>query len=144
MNKMYKHDIWALIFFLALVGVACCSCKSTSSVENTTEIHTDTIYISKQKTDSIWIHDSIYEKEYIQGDTVILYKYVEKVRYKDRLVLDTIYKSKIDTVYQYKKEVVTKEVSFFSKVKTGLFSILIGGLLAGLAYVAWKVYRIFS
>lgn len=70
----------------------------------------DTIYISKKVTDSVWVerltHDSIYIHE--KGDTVIVEKWHTEYRdrWRDRLLTDTVYQHKCDTI----REVFTNEV----------------------------------
>ena len=70
----------------------------------------DTIYISKKVTDSVWVerltHDSIYIHE--KGDTVMVEKWHTEYRdrWRDRLLTDTVYQHKCDTI----REVFTNEV----------------------------------
>jgi hypothetical protein len=63
------------------------------------EVH-DTTYIEKK--------DSIYHTIFQQGDTVYNTKYVEKIKYKNRIV------NKTDTVYQAKE--IIKEKTIEKKV----------------------------
>jgi hypothetical protein len=70
----------------------------------------DTIYISKKVTDSVLVerltHDSIYIHE--KGDTVMVEKWHTEYRdrWRDRLLTDTVYQHKCDTI----REVFTNEV----------------------------------
>ena len=68
-------------------------CKSVEYVPMV-EHKTDTTYITKNHRDSIYVHDSTYIHE--RGDTV----WVERwhTRWRDRLLLDTIYQATHDTI----------------------------------------------
>lgn len=85
---------WLTVVFI--VG-AVYSCRSYPDITEDMFIH-DTCYISRVLHDSVYSHDSIYVKEYLQGDTV----HVEKTKYctmfKERVVHDTCYVAKHDTV----------------------------------------------
>ena len=57
-------------------------------------IKTDTTYINKVQRDSIYQLDSIYIRD--KGDTVLITK--TKYIYRDKLVRDTVYTSRVDSV----------------------------------------------
>lgn len=57
-------------------------------------VKTDSIYITLNRRDSIYMRDSVYVRE--KGDTVYQYKY--KYLYVDRAVHDTLYINKVDSV----------------------------------------------
>jgi hypothetical protein len=93
------HMILTMIVFIVLLCIvlSMISCTTTKYVE-VPVTHTDTLIQTKVQRDSIWKHDSIYLHEWMKGDTV----YIEKTRwltdYKERLRIDTVYKSRIDTI----------------------------------------------
>ena len=72
-------------------------------------------YITKEVHDTLREHtsDSVFEKIYVRGDTVFRTKYVEKTRWKDRIVEkhDTCWRDSVATEY---KE-ITKEVVKYPK-----------------------------
>ena len=94
--QMLKAIIIGMIA-VALITLFC-GCKTVTKVVEVEKVRTDTTYITKHQRDSIHVHDSVYLHEYTLGDTV----YIEKVRWrtdiKEKLRIDTIYKSKTDTV----------------------------------------------
>lgn len=57
-------------------------------------IKTDTTYINKVQRDSIYLLDSVYILD--RGDTVLITQ--TKYLYRDKLVHDTVYASKTDSV----------------------------------------------
>ena len=122
----YKHQALltlVLLIFAIFLGMLT-SCKSSKEVEYITK--TDTVVNVINKRDSVMLHDSIYEKEYINGDTVYLYKYIERVRYNDILLHDSIYINRTDTVT--KKVEVTKR-SFFNGLSGVIFEVSIIALV---------------
>lgn len=83
--------------FILLVILALFSCKHTEIVTSD-KVRTDTMYVNKWQHDSIHVHDSIYLHEHIKGDTVFIEKTSWHTHYKDRIVVDTAYISRTDTL----------------------------------------------
>lgn len=69
------------------------SCRTTEYVP-VEIVKTDTTYINKVQRDSIYQLDSIYILD--RGDTILITK--TKYLYKDRLVRDTVYRSRVDSI----------------------------------------------
>ena len=96
--KAYKGCAWSIMGFLAwllflFMVWALVGCKSIEYVP-VVEHKTDTTYITKNHRDSIYVHDSTYIHE--RGDTVWIERW--HTRWRDRLLLDTIYEAVHDTV----------------------------------------------
>lgn len=109
-----------LLGLLALLG-----CKQTEYV-TVEKVSHDTTYIKTHQRDSVWLHDSTFVHE--KGDTLLIEKWHTK--YREKIVHDTTYISKCDTVpvpYPV-KEYVEKKLNFFQKMTMtiGGFAILIG------------------
>lgn len=85
-----KTIIYILIILLAS---AICSCRSVEYVPRETIKH-DTMYINKLIKDSIYLKDSVYIHS--KNDTVFVEKY--KYQYIDKVVRDTSYVVKSDTI----------------------------------------------
>lgn len=111
-----------LIYILTiLLTSAICSCKSIQYVPVVT-VKSDTTYINKLQRDSIYERDSIFIRS--QGDTVLIEKF--KYKYVDRLVRDTSYVSRVDSIqvpYPVEKQ-LTRWESF--KMSVGGYAIVIG------------------
>ena len=88
------------------------------------------------RIDSIWQyqHDSVFVRE--KGDTV--YKYVEKIRYRDRFRIDTLVSVRElhDTTVVERK--VDKPLSKIQKAKIGAFWWLLCGLILCLGWIFRK------
>lgn len=106
----------ATICYLAvlMMAVALCillgGCTTTKYV-TVPEYHTDTLRVSRNIRDSIYVHDSIWVSEQQRGDTILLTITKWLTKYVERLSHDTIYQSKTDSVpapYPVEKKVPAK------------------------------------
>lgn len=69
------------------------SCRTTEYVP-VEVVRSDTTYINKMQRDSIYQLDSVYILD--RGDTILITK--TKYLYRDKLVYDTVYRSRVDSV----------------------------------------------
>lgn len=105
--KLYNYIIKKVSRCITLAPFMCLllvsySCRTVKYVPVET-VKVDTTYINKLQRDSIYMLDSVYVKE--KGDTVLIEKY--KYLYRDKLVRDTMYISKVDSIqvpYPVEKE----------------------------------------
>ena len=97
--------VLALMFLVSL-----CSGCSPKIIENTIVKH-DTTYIQKLRHDSVYVKDSVFVHLWHEGDTV----YVERDRWhtewRDRIIHDSLYLSRRDTVRVTKTQEVAKPLS---------------------------------
>ena len=87
-------------------------CKQIEYVPIEIQTH-DTVYQSKIERDSVWLHDSILVKE--KGDSVFIEKWHTKIR--EVLKVDTVYRSKSDTVTIPKPYPVEQKPTFTQRMK---------------------------
>ena len=128
------------IIVMLLSAVVMVSCKTKEYVP-VVEHHTDTLRLVQHHRDSIYLHDSTFVREYIQGDTVRIITEMWHTKYRDRLKMDTIYRSRTDSVpvpYPVVKEVAAK-LSAWQKFRLHLANILL--MVVGL-FVGLKIYRL--
>lgn len=78
---------------IALLFLFLSSCKTIETTSN--KYITDTCYITRYTTDSIWIKDSVWVKD--SGDTILIKEWHTK--YIDKSRIDTFYSAHIDTCY---------------------------------------------
>lgn len=103
----------------------------------------DTIYISKKVTDSVWVerltHDSIYIHE--KGDTVLVEKWHTEYRdrWRDRLLTDTVYQHKCDTIREVFTNEVEKSLTWWQQTRMdiGGWAIVALAILAGILLRSW-------
>ncbi len=124
-------------FVMIMVGLALCalfgSCTTTQYVP-VPEYHTDTVRISHNTHDSIYVHDSTYIKE--AGDTVRIERWHTK--YIEKQVHDTIYQSRTDSVpkpYPFVK-VVERELTTNQK------GLMILGAVALMVFLVWVIFKL--
>lgn len=142
-ERMKAGCLQGVAFFVMLiVGLALCallgSCTTTKYVP-VPEYHTDTLRISHNTRDSIYVHDSTYIKE--NGDTMLIERW--HTQWRDRIVRDTIYQSKRDSI-PYPVEVtkeVPAELTWWQQARMHVGGIVIYGLLIALFIYIFKLYR---
>ena len=118
---------------LAVLAAVLTGCKQTEYVV-VPEYHTDTLRVAQIVTDSVYKHDSIYIHE--KGDTVWYERW--HTQYRDRLRIDTVYKSRVDTIanpYPLIKEVEKP----LTKTQKGL---MWAGGLSLMALFVFGVYKV--
>lgn len=115
-----------------LLTSAICSCKSIQYVPVVT-IKSDTTYINKLQRDSIYERDSIFIRS--QGDTVLIEKF--KYKYVDRLVRDTTYISKVDSIQV--PYPVEKQLTKWQQFKQDVGGIALALLSIVVLYIVYKL-----
>ena len=122
-NRLLARLI-AFILFLFLLS----SCKTTSNTTAIVPVHSsthDTILLSKVKYDSIYIDR--WQRIERKADTVFYDRVKTEFRY--RLLRDTVYKTRTDTVSVVKQVPVVKKERYtppFTKFLAGLGIIALG------------------
>ena len=132
-----KEKVYRIIAILLCLFV--CSCKTTKVVTVERVTH-DTTFVAREHRDSIYLHDSVFVKEWQKGDTVFITTMQWKDRWRERIVKDTLRVVKVDSIpvpYPVVKEVEKK----LTKTQKGLM--WTGGLsiMALLAFVFRKIRR---
>ena len=118
------------IVVMILSAVVMVSCKTKEYVTVPVH-HTDTLRVVQHHRDSIYLHDSTFVREFIQGDTVRIVTEMWHTKYRDRLKTDTLYRSRTDSVpvpYPVIKE-VKKPLTLIEKALMGTGIASIVGLL---------------
>jgi hypothetical protein len=118
---MEDRDFLKMFLSLMLLFALMASCTSVRYVP-VESVKTDSIYINKVEVDSIYMQDSVYIKE--KGDTIYMYKYKYLNRYK--LLTDTMYICKTDTINNVVE--VEKPLTKWQKAKQELGGIAMGVL----------------
>ena len=129
-----------LVLFIVVVVLAS-ACTTTKYVE-VPVVHTDTLIVTNHQKDSVWLHDSIYLHEWMKGDTVMVDRVVYHTKYQEKIVMDTIYKSKTDTIAKpYPVEVkVEKELTWWQKTRIHAGEALLVLLAVAAVFGLWKLY----
>lgn len=119
-----KHHILkaTAMIVVAIIVAMLTGCKTSDPVV-VERISHDTIYRLQLSRDSIMVRDSIYITERMQGDTLILTRDRWHTAYRDRLMHDTTYISKCDTIPQVVE--VEKRLTAWQSVRQDLGTMLI-------------------
>lgn len=109
--QITKVITWCAIGIVVMMMVGLLTgCTATKYVE-VEKVRTDTVYQSKILKDSVWLHDSVFVKEYTKGDTVFRDRDRWHTKYIVKQVHDTTYVAKRDSIpvpYEVIKEVPKK------------------------------------
>ena len=98
-----------IIIFLILLVVACTLIGCATSKQATQVVESslrDTIYLNKVVYDSIYIDN--WHHTYLKADTVVVEK--TKYEYRYKVLRDTVYKARIDSVPVIREVEVVREV----------------------------------
>ena len=86
--------------------------------------------------DSLYIHDSVFVKEKVKGDTVFLDRFVYRYIYKDKVRTDTVLREVRDTTLLEVK--IEKPLSAWQSFKIRGFRYLFAALIAALLWIFRK------
>ena len=119
------------------------SCRSVRVIEKEV-IKTDTVLTTKIQIDSIYINDSIYIRELIQGDTVKITTDRWHTRWRDRILYDSIYIAQRDTVKVTDIKEVPRKLSGWQwfQIWAGRLALLAIMLAAGVVIYKKRLFRL--
>lgn len=118
---------------IILLMSAIWSCRTTEYVP-VEIVKTDTTYINKVQRDSIYQQDSIYILD--RGDTVLITK--TKYLYKDRMVRDTVYRSRTDSIQiPYPVE---RKLTKWEQFRLDIGAWAMGGFIVMIIFLIFYIY----
>ena len=130
-NDFWRGCLTLICYVVAIltcltVLVFCFGCKSVEYVF-VPQKQTDTLMITQHQRDSIYLHDSTFVEA--KGDTLRITKW--RTKYVEKLVHDTIYKSKVDSIpYPVPQPVeVPAKLTWWQQTRLHLANILLYVLL---------------
>lgn len=116
---MYGCGVNLLVFIAMLLLMALLSgCGSTQVVE-VERVRTDTVMVTRNIRDSVYLKDSVFVNRYERGETVFVEKERWRTRWVDHLAHDTMYISRVDSVpvgYPV-TEYVERELTWWQKAR---------------------------
>ena len=124
----------AIILIFALCGVLC-SCRSVRYIE-VPRVSRDTLRVVQVETRLDSVRDSIFLREFVQGDTIYRVKYIERLRWRDMWRVDTVQAVRVDSVgVPYPVE---RKISRWDKVRYMWRGVAVGLVLVAVAVaVLW-------
>ena len=143
-QKIYNNIMVAVLLVCMLIGLMVCglltSCKShePTIVER---VRTDTVRITQQQRDSIYLRDSIFVNQWQSGDTIFQVRDRWHTQYVMKERTDTFYKAKVDSVpvpYPVIKK-VPAELTWWQQCRLHLANIVLWVILI---IALWWVLRV--
>ena len=134
----------AVLLVCMLIGLMVCglltSCKShePTIVER---VRTDTVRITQQQRDSIYLRDSIFVNQWQSGDTIFQVRDRWHTQYVAKERTDTFYKARVDSVpvpYEVIKK-VPAELTWWQQCRLHLANIVLWVIL--IIALWWAVKR---
>jgi hypothetical protein len=106
-------------------------------------IKTDTVNTTKLRIDSIYINDSIYIREFTQGDTVHITTDRWHTRWRDRILYDSIYIAQRDTVTVTTTKEVPRKLNGWQwfQIWAGRLALLAIALAAGVVIIRRRFHK---
>ena len=144
-QKIYNNIMVAVLLVCMLIGLMVCglltSCKShePTIVER---VRTDTVRITQQQRDSIYLRDSIFVNQWQSGDTIFQVRDRWHMQYVAKERTDTFYKAKVDSVpvpYPVIKK-VPAELTWWQQCRLHLANIVLWVIL--IIALWWAVKRV--
>lgn len=144
-QKIYNNIMVAVLLVCMLIGLMVCglltSCKShePTIVER---VRTDTVRITQQQRDSIYLRDSIFVNQWQSGDTIFQVRDRWHTQYVAKERTDTFYKAKVDSVpvpYPVIKK-VPAELTWWQQCRLHLANIVLWVIL--IIALWWAVKRV--
>ena len=135
-------EVTAVCYLVVALGILLALSSCSPRVVEHIRYQRDTTYIVKRDSVRFYDRDSIFVRE--KGDTV--YKYVEKWRWRDRVRVDTFYRTRIDSVAVERTKIVEveKPLSGWRKWQIGAFWWLCGAVVLLLLWTFRKfIFKIF-
>ena len=134
----------ALVAIIALlIALFFGSCRSVRVIEKEV-IKTDTVLTTKIQIDSIYVNDSIYIRELIQGDTVKITTDRWHTRWRDRILYDSIYIAQRDTVRVTDIKEVPRKLSGWQwfQIWAGRLALIAIMVAAGVVIYKKRLFRL--
>lgn len=121
------------LFILLLVGLALTSCRTREQAfsQVVQQVRTDTLRIFQLRADTLRLHDSVFVREQLLGETIRIEKHHWHTAYQTRVLRDTVFATRTDTlrIVEKQKDRTSSEPSLSTK-----WYIFITIVLGGAAY----------
>ena len=127
-RKLNWPIIACLVCWAALLVLLLSSCSRSVYVPVET-VRVDTFVKTAVRVDSVRLTDSVYVSERTVGDTVYIVKTRTQWRDRVKLVTDTVYRSRVDTVTKVVEVVVEKRAK-----SRKVWPWLLGALAVGVVF----------
>lgn len=121
------------LFIMLLVGLALTSCRTREQAfsQVVQQVRTDTLRILQLRADTLRLHDSVFVREQLLGETIRIEKHHWHTAWQTRVLRDTVFATRTDTlrIVEKEKDRTSSEPSLSTK-----WYIFITIVLGGAAY----------
>ena len=138
-KDFFKFELGLIDIIITILMLCFCSCTTTEYI-TVERVQRDTTYITKHHRDSIWLHDSVFVKEWTAGDTVYRDRVQWHTKYVEKQVRDTIYQHRVDSVPQPYPYAIYKDREL-TTVQVALMTIGCLAIMALFVFIAVKLKR---
>ena len=118
------------LFILLLVGLALTSCRTREQAfsQVVQQVRTDTLRIFQLRADTLRLHDSVFVREQLLGDTIRIEKHHWHTAWQTRVLRDTVFATRTDTLRIVEKQKVRTKYDPSVSTKWYIFiTIVFGG-----------------
>ena len=135
--------VMLVVMFIAFAIVSIFTGCSPKIIEREV-VKTDTCFIQKERRDSIYLKDSVYVKEWVQGDTVRIETLRWRDRWRERIIRDTAYIASHDTVRVTTTREVAKPLSSWQsfQIWTGRLALIAIAITIGIILIRRRFFFI--
>ena len=123
------------ILLIAAVLLASCT-SNRPAVTATDHVRADTLYISAHTRDSVYVLDSTHVREIRTTDTVRVTLDHYRTVYRDRILRDTLWRTRTDTITKVVQ--VQQKTSLWKRLKLDLASIVLIAAFLALLFTRLK------
>ena len=106
-------------FIMMLVGLALTSCRTREQAfsQVVQQVRTDTLRIFQLRADTLRLHDSVFIREQLLGDTIRIEKHHWHTAWQTRVLRDTVFATRTDTlrIVEKQKDRTSSEPSLSTK-----------------------------
>ena len=128
------------IFLMLLVGLALTSCRTREQAfsQAVQQVRTDTLRIFQLRADTLRLHDSVFVREQVVGETIRIEKHHWHTAWQTRILRDTVFATRTDTLRIVEKQKDrTSSAPSFSPLRYAFMAVVVGGV----AYIFIKRIR---
>ena len=128
------------LFILLLVGLALTSCRTREQAfsQAVQQVRTDTLRIFQLRADTLRLHDSVFVREQVVGETIRIEKHHWHTAWQTRVLRDTVFATRTDTLRIVEKQKDrTSSAPSFSPLRYAFMAVVVGGV----AYIFIKRIR---
>lgn len=94
------------LFIMLLVGLALTSCRTREQAfsQVVQQVRTDTLRIFQLRADTLRLHDSVFVREQLVGETIRIEKHHWHTAWQTRVLRDTVFATRTDTLRIMEKQ----------------------------------------